>query len=124
MEFKKHILGFIIGIGASLITYTYFVDDLPLTKRHKEELERIQIERDSLISLSKDLNEEIISLGREVDYYDSQIDSIIYRIETLNRLKDEQTRAINDFTIDQLQNFFSTRYKSNRPVSEELRNPK
>lgn len=117
---RNIIYGVMIGVGASLLAYNYYVEDLPYSKEQRAQLDSLRSKSDSLDRASKRLVKEISDLEQQASLYDEEIADAIDRINSLNRQIYEKSSIIDSLSISDLQMFFTTRYSEQRNASGPL----
>lgn len=103
----------ILWIIATLLVYNIFINNKIKTdfEKYENAIENVQDKIDSIAVLNKTLDDRISSLHTELVTIEKDILKVQSNIDILKRKTDEKTNAVDSFTILELKNFFTERYK-------------
>lgn len=80
-------------------------------KKYKNEIKLIQTKIDSTQKLNENINKNIVNVSNKIFGVYNQIDSIEIRIKNLKKNETNKIIIVDTLNSDQLQKFFSDRYK-------------
>jgi peptidoglycan hydrolase CwlO-like protein len=78
---------------------------------YNAKIELIQTEIDSLQEANVILNEQILTIDKEIDDIDGDINNVAKNITIIKTQTNEKIDAVNEFTFSDLYKFFSDRYE-------------
>jgi len=76
-------------------------------------IDAIQTEIDSVEMINKEITTQILSLDKEIDNIDGDIERVTKNITIIKNNTNEKVDAVNEFTFSDLAKFFSDRYEGN-----------
>lgn len=89
---------------------------------YENNIQDIQTKIDSVNQLNKALDKKLNSLNIQLQSIDSTIVNVNYSIENIKQKTDEQINSVDNFTFNELEQFFSNRYKTRLNSSSESTN--
>ena len=110
MWLKKN-LNLLVIIGACIIVFTFFNKKEDYVEEYNAKIEALEQKVDSLHHINDELtfkidtlNVQISKLDQELDLKDNRINNLRYEIST-------KVDAVDDFNDDELEKFFTERYR-------------
>jgi len=78
---------------------------------YNNKIDAIKTEIDSVEMINKEITTQILSLDKEVDNIDGDIEKVTKNITIIKNNTNEKVDAVNEFTFSDLAKFFSDRYE-------------
>jgi len=101
----------IIFILLSTLIYFVFLGDERYVEDYNLKIDALEAKVDSLHHINDDLVFKIDTLNQEIVKLDSEIESQDKKIVTLNIKVNEKVNSVDNFNDDELEKFFTERYK-------------
>ena len=109
---KSNILNIILIVGIALLLYmVFFGEDEDYTQDYNVEIKALEQKVDSLHQKNTALKFEADSLGLRLESSDKIIKQLNTRIYVIKKETQKQLNAVNSFGNDELEQFFTKRYK-------------
>lgn len=112
MKFTK--TDFLLVIIIILAGYNLFQIDSIKTnvEFYNNKIDSIQNEIDSVMLINEELTEQIGAIDSEINSIDGDIDKVTKNITIIKNQTNEKTDAVNNFSYDELNKFFTNRYQA------------
>jgi archaellum component FlaC len=99
----------LLVVGFSIYTSMNIQTDV---EGYNKKIEKLQKGIDSVMTLNKELDDNITSLKLEIKNVDSIIGTVEHNVNKIKRNTDEQISNVDTFTFSDLEQFFTDRYNS------------
>lgn len=102
-------LGIIVALIGGLFYFGFYVED-DYFDTYQEKINALNAKIDSLHHANDGLSAHIDSLNSEISVLDTEIDKQDEEIDRIREQANEETAAVDNFTVSELSEFFTNRY--------------
>lgn len=113
MWLKKK-LPVLVILGACILVFTFFQKKEDYIDEYNAKIDALEAKVDSLHSINDELVIKIDTLNQQVVKLDKEIDQKDNKIYNLRNEINTKVNAVDSFTDDELERFFTERYRQHR----------
>jgi peptidoglycan hydrolase CwlO-like protein len=113
----KRNLPTLVIIGACIIVYTFFDKKESYVKEYDAKIEALEAKVDSLHAENDSLVVEADLLGLKLIESDKKIEQLNNNIYVIKKETKRQLDAVNSFSDDELEQFFTNRYQQSDSIN-------
>lgn len=113
----KRNLPTLVIIGACIIVYTFFDKKESYVKEYDAQIEALEAKVDSLHAKNDSLVIKADSLGLKLIESDKRIEKLNTKIYVIKKETKKQLDAVNNFSDDELEQFFTNRYQQSDSIN-------
>ena len=108
---EKNIVFIAVLILIAWLVYIFSYKQPDYIDDHNNKIEVLDLKVDSLSKVNEGLTLKIDSLNNQINNLDRQIGLKDNRIKTLKKVTNEKVSAVDSFNNDELERFFTDRYR-------------